>query len=120
MRILLDGYNLALAQGTGVATYSRNLSREMSNLGHDVSVLFGQRLHYGNEAILREIAFFDDSEKRSHPIVEGVQSAMGAVLGPFGTTPRTVPLSGAVITKTFEARTQNFGRIYNSRNIFRT
>ena len=34
-RILLDGYNLGLAKGTGVATYARNLSRDQADrIGH--------------------------------------------------------------------------------------
>ena len=38
-RLFLDGFNLALDQGTGVATYARNLSIAMGRLGHRVGVL---------------------------------------------------------------------------------
>ena len=37
--VLIDGYNLAMAKGTGIATYARNLCEEASGLGHDVAVL---------------------------------------------------------------------------------
>ena len=40
-RIFIDGYNLALEQGTGVATYARNLSFGLRDLGADVGVLYG-------------------------------------------------------------------------------
>ncbi|WP_431268720.1 hypothetical protein [Dankookia sp. P2] len=42
-RVFLDGYNLALNQGTGVATYARNLSFALERLGHQVGVLYGTR-----------------------------------------------------------------------------
>ncbi|MFC7691699.1 hypothetical protein ACFQY5_21105 [Paeniroseomonas aquatica] len=34
-RVFLDGYNLALDQGTGVATYARNLSFAFGRLGFE-------------------------------------------------------------------------------------
>ena len=40
-RVLIDGYNLGLEKGTGVATYARNLSYEIAGLGHEVDVLYG-------------------------------------------------------------------------------
>ena len=41
MRILVDGFNLALEKGTGVATYARNLTYCLKGMGHDVAVLYG-------------------------------------------------------------------------------
>ena len=38
-RLFIDGYNLALDQGTGVATYARNLSFALARLGFGVGVL---------------------------------------------------------------------------------
>jgi hypothetical protein len=48
--ILIDGYNLGLERGTGVATYARNLSHELKALGHRVSVLYGNRAAPSREA----------------------------------------------------------------------
>ena len=36
---MIDGYNLGLEKGTGVATYARNLSFECGNLGYRVEPL---------------------------------------------------------------------------------
>ena len=41
IRIGLDGYNLALPQGTGVATYGRNLAAAIDQLGYPVDLVFG-------------------------------------------------------------------------------
>lgn len=57
--IAIDGYNLALEQGTGVATYSRGLSQRLRALGADVGVLYGHRSSAGKDPLLREVTFFD-------------------------------------------------------------
>ncbi|SIQ59166.1 Glycosyltransferase involved in cell wall bisynthesis [Rhizobium sp. RU20A] len=42
-RILVDGKNIALPQGTGVATYARSLCRNLAMLDADVQLLYGHR-----------------------------------------------------------------------------
>ena len=61
-RILIDGYNLGLEKGTGVATYARNLSYELGALGHEVDVLYGNRASATRNDLLREIYFFDSAQ----------------------------------------------------------
>ena len=51
--ILIDGYNLGLEKGTGVATYARNLSYELHAMGHEVSVLYGNRGSLNRDELLR-------------------------------------------------------------------
>ena len=57
--IAIDGYNLALELGTGVATYSRSLSKQLRSLGAEVGVLYGHRSSAGADPLLREVTFFD-------------------------------------------------------------
>ena len=40
-RILIDGYNLGMATGTGIATYARGLAATATCLGHEVDLLYG-------------------------------------------------------------------------------
>ena len=40
---MIDGFNLGLEKGTGVATYARNLSYALRDLACDVGVLYGGR-----------------------------------------------------------------------------
>ncbi|MBD3756402.1 MAG: glycosyltransferase family 1 protein, partial [Gammaproteobacteria bacterium] len=56
---MIDGYNLGLEKGTGVATYARNLSYEIAGLGHEVDVLYGNNASATRNDLLREIYFFD-------------------------------------------------------------
>lgn len=41
MRILVDGLNIALPNGTGIATYSRNFITQANRCGHDIDVILG-------------------------------------------------------------------------------
>ena len=59
MRILIDGYNLSLTKGTGIATYARSLSRNLHQMGHEVDVLYGAENAQDRTDLMREIAFFD-------------------------------------------------------------
>src|SRR3954471_10557708 len=56
-RLFIDGYNLALDQGTGVATYARNLSFALERLGFGIGVLYGTRPTQSVDPLIREIAF---------------------------------------------------------------
>ncbi|WP_218054344.1 glycosyltransferase family 4 protein [Phenylobacterium immobile] len=121
----LDGYNLALEQGTGIATYSRNLSYVLKDLGASVDVLYGRnipaRRDVGGERqididLLQEIGFFDAS-----PLLEIDSYPLGALmalrtLAPVKVT--EVPIRGDVVAADFKDRLPAFDRILNSRNLF--
>src|SRR5437868_1655426 len=59
-RIVFDGLNLSLARGTGIATYTRMLTRAAHDLGHEVGVLYSTPFTPAKDRLLREIAFFDE------------------------------------------------------------
>lgn len=58
LRIGIDGYNMALPQGTGVATYGRNLAAAIAVLGYRVDLLFGLNIPRKAGDELRESLFF--------------------------------------------------------------
>ena len=59
MKVAIDGFNLALEKGTGVATYGRNLSYCLRDLGYEVHALYGKGGAPGKAPLMREVAFFD-------------------------------------------------------------
>ncbi|MEN3749280.1 glycosyltransferase family 1 protein [Sphingomonas sp. HF-S3] len=118
MKILIDGYNLGLEKGTGVATYARNLSYELHNLGHSVSVLYGNHASSAKDGLLREVSFFDGAEER-RGIVDILTQVQHAVRGPLGHSAAAVPMTGAVISRTFEARLPYFDRMLNASDVFK-
>ncbi len=116
-RILIDGYNLGLEKGTGVATYARNLSQQLTQLGHEVSVLYGHRFANKGNPLLREIAFFDPYLKRPQ-LPETLRAARGAVLSPLGHRASRVPITGAVIADAFRARLPECAHVYNAPSLY--
>lgn len=117
-RILIDGYNLGLHKGTGVATYARNLSYELKSLGHRVDVLYGNKLGASRDPLLREIAFFD-GPPGSPKAIEWLSRARQALRAPLGFRASQVPITGNVITRTFAARMPHYDAIYNASEVFR-
>ncbi len=71
MRITFDGLNLALARGTGIATYTRALTRAAHDLGHEVGVVYSTPFTPAKNPVLREIAFFDEKRPRDVRASEG-------------------------------------------------
>src|SRR6516162_8310285 len=59
-RIFFDGLNLSLSRGTGIATYTRILTRAAHELGHEVGVVYSTPFTPAKDPLLREIAFFDE------------------------------------------------------------
>ncbi len=53
----IDGFNIALSNGTGVATYGIALTETLRTAGHPVTGIFG--LDPGDDERMREILFFD-------------------------------------------------------------
>lgn len=114
----LDGYNLALDQGTGVATYARNLSYRLGALGAEVSVLYGTRASPSIHPLIREIAFFDARVGKPPRWLKAARDARRLATAPFGDTARQVPMSGNVIRTTFESRMPHFDEIWNVQELF--
>lgn len=117
-RIMIDGRNLGLAKGTGVATYARNLSFELHALGYKVDVLYGNRAAPSKNPLMREIAFFDESQYERDRLREALDFVRGAFVGPFGKYGFEVPITGKVVSRTFMARLPYFDRILNATNLF--
>ncbi|APZ98187.1 hypothetical protein BWQ93_06635 [Sphingopyxis sp. QXT-31] len=57
MRVGIDGFNLALPFGTGVATYSMSLAHAIQNAGHQLDGLYGLRTPF--RRVLRNVNFFE-------------------------------------------------------------
>jgi glycosyltransferase involved in cell wall biosynthesis len=117
-RVLIDGRNLALEAGTGVATYARNLSFALRDLGCRVEVLYGGRGAPGMSGLLREIAFFDTNAgdpPRWLRLLRAARAAATQFIG-HGATP--IPITGTVIADHFKGRLPYFDGLYNSTDLF--
>ena len=117
-RILIDGRNLGLEKGTGVATYARNLSYELHAMGYGVDVLYGYGAGPSRNALMREIAFFDANHGDRDRLAAAIEAVRSRMLGPLGRFAYEVPISGRVVARTFSARLPYYDRIVNSTNVF--
>ncbi|WP_299309958.1 glycosyltransferase family 1 protein [uncultured Croceicoccus sp.] len=113
--VLIDGYNLSLEKGTGVATYARNLCREAGQLGHRVSVLYGNGAAPSRDPLLQEIAFFDEQSRARRSALRD----RAAILSPRATRATRIPMSGQVLRRQFDARLPAHDTLYNAADVFR-
>ena len=75
-RILVEGRNLAIPRGTGIATYVRSLGYALRRLGFSTDVLFHAEFAlYRTKPQLNEIALFDFEYRRQQKIAEYMRRA---------------------------------------------
>jgi len=98
-RVVIDGYNLAIPQGTGVATYARNLSHALHGLGYQVGVLYGNNVGPTKDTLAREVDFFDPPKAVLPQWLSDTLRAIRLSHRPFGLKAWSVPVSGAVISQ---------------------
>jgi glycosyltransferase involved in cell wall biosynthesis len=55
MKIVIDGYNIALSRGTGISTYGRGFVEATRALGHEAHLLFGQERGRGKGAVVKAV-----------------------------------------------------------------
>lgn len=119
MKILIDGFNLGLEKGTGVATYGRNLSRTVKALGHEVGVLYGngKPVKFKNP-LLSEIAFFDAAGGTKRRLFEPQRLVIDSAMGAFGYKVDEVPVTGRVIIDSMKGRLPAFDQLWNSPHLY--
>ncbi len=116
---MIDGRNLDLEKGTGVATYARNLSYCIHELNYKVEVLYGNRASPGQTELMKEIAFFDSNAGDIPNWLQIIRSIKENLLAPFGHEATKIPITGTVIADTFKSRLPYYDTIYNSPNLFK-
>ena len=117
-RVLIDGRNLALESGTGVATYARNLSFALRDLGCHVEVLYGGRGAPGTSSLMREIAFFDTNAGDPPQWLRLLRTIRAAAAQFIGHDATPIPITGTVIADHFKSRLPYFDGLYNSTDLF--
>ncbi|WP_418610336.1 glycosyltransferase family 4 protein [Gluconobacter cerinus] len=120
-RIGVDGFNLALARGTGIATYARTLTRALSLMGHPVDMVYGLDLPSTSDAVVKEVSFFDGIEqstpKRPKPFSK--QWIHDRQLDLRAPSVQEIFLTGRVDGRQFADRLPVFDRLFNADGIFR-
>lgn len=89
----MDGANISLPKGTGIAVYGKNLVRTLASSGHDAEILYGPAFNVGNKGILDEVAVFDARQTREK---RGVKRALRTIKSRFGVNAYPVVKSGNI------------------------
>jgi glycosyltransferase involved in cell wall biosynthesis len=96
--ILIEGHNLTLSAGAGIATYARNLVRAVRHLGYTTKAVIGvDRPLSRKDPVLSEIALYDARPQRWPPLLLSTLAGSAVFGRPFGITPVEVRSTGAVI-----------------------
>ena len=123
LRVGIDGYNLAMPNGTGIATYGLTLAGTLQRAGHRVEGVFG--LDVGRDRALREIMFFDllgreePTTKPRGQVRRERWRLRRAALRPFlARQADEVPLSDRVEKSGYASRLPSFDRLVSSAHLF--
>jgi glycosyltransferase involved in cell wall biosynthesis len=108
----IDGLNLALHRGTGVATYARTLGRSIAELGRPPDLVFGVPVHPRSPRDLRETLFFAELGREDAPDVTGPQRPR-LLVSPLPRRLIEVPVTGRVHAEAFADRIPPFSRLYS-------
>jgi glycosyltransferase involved in cell wall biosynthesis len=118
-RILYDGLNLSLRTGTGIATYTRNLTRAAQDAGYEVSVAYASSRTPPKDSILREVMLFEGAARRRSRKIDHVATWAKTQLGLhqrlklYPATP-----SGAVEIGPLRERLPAFNELFVGEEIF--
>ena len=115
--VMIDGFNLGLEKGTGVATYARNLSYALRDLACDVGVLYGGRFNASDDPLLQEILFFDQESSTGRWWAR-TRRRIDKVLSPTSNTAFEVPVTGTVIADPFLSRLPYYDSIWNAPDLY--
>lgn len=118
-RVLIDGYNLALRQGTGVATYGRTLVETVLALDYDASVLYAVPCD-GSPSLLTEIALFDGLPEvgtKKHKIASFLELFRGTSVNIRHINVHETSLTGVVVPPA--GRPLPTSKIYTGNDVFR-
>jgi glycosyltransferase involved in cell wall biosynthesis len=115
LHVMIDGMNLQLEEGTGVATYARNLASCLHREGVRLSALYGRATPAYRDPLLREAAFLDTMERRRRSKTRWVWDLMRS----FGTiAPSPIPESGLVLRDQLRERLPAGAAFHNIDSLF--
>lgn len=115
-RIAIDGFNLSMDKGTGVATYGRSLTHALKSMGASVDVLYGAPISARQDDLLKEVLFFD-MPRSGGRLMKMLRQLRAMTVG-NSQEAFSVPISGSVITAGMGSRLPSFDKIWNVNRLF--
>lgn len=114
-RICIDGFNLSMPRGSGIATYARNLQSNLKAMGHQTQILFSSTQDEDATDLMREVTLLDAGG------VAG-SNRVRAMIRSLARPPRLqawpIERTGEVIARDIEDRYPPCDRTWAARNVF--
>ena len=114
-RICIDGFNLAMPQGSGIATYARNLLAAIAAAQHETQLLLSSTRPLSDDATLNQVALFDD---RPPGRVGRTLTALRRLVPRTTIEASLVPLTGGVVTPRPQDRFPCADSIWAAHDVF--
>ena len=118
IRVGLDGYNLALPQGTGVATYGRNLAAAIDELGYPIDLVFGVNIPRKADIDLRESLFFGQLGADAPKRLNWRKKVRRWRVHPLAHDMIEIPVTGRAVLEDAGDRLPRFDRLFNLSEIY--
>lgn len=115
MRLGIDGYNLAIPNGTGVATYGASLAHVLADQGHQVEGVFG--IDPGRDPALQEALFFEQFS-RGHQGDVRRKVTRSVIWWHLARRLREIALTDQLDKRAFGTRWPAFDRLWTSPLLF--
>jgi glycosyltransferase involved in cell wall biosynthesis len=116
-KICIDGFNIAMPRGSGIATYARNLNHALRDLGHETQILYGPPQGHSKIPLLNEIALVNAWAPPTKQWSK-LGSYLRKTLPPFGRTVRRVSRTGFVDTRQVERQVPPCDVVWTGRDLF--
>lgn len=100
-RVLIEGRNLVLREGTGIASYARNLAKTLRGLGYELDIVFDTDFPLSpTKPEWNEIRLYDHAGRGGsrRGLLDGLEKLILELTGaPLGVTPKEVAASVAAV-----------------------
>lgn len=109
--VVVEGHNLTLAAGTGIATYARQLTGTLQRLGYDTELLLGsERGINRHDPVLAQINLFDATRKPTI-FTEISAEVRKFTIGPFAAKATSI-VPGTTVIEGPSSRFAGFGKLH--------
>jgi glycosyltransferase involved in cell wall biosynthesis len=117
VRVCIDGFNIALRQGSGIATYARGLNLALRAMGFQTHILYGPAEAPGRHNLLNEISLLDANPPGTSGL-KRLTAGLAALAMPWTTLARRIERTGEVIHQQLEANAPPCDALWARRDVF--
>jgi glycosyltransferase involved in cell wall biosynthesis len=116
----IDGFNLSLPKGSGIATYAFNLNHCLRNLGHETHIIYGPEQGLSKNNLLNEISLFDVKPPSTSALRQAASVArdIWALTSPLGRRATAIRPNGEVITRQVARQAPACDALWAAKDLF--